>query len=177
MVLIERRGWHHESQVSFHVVGLLIVLLAWSRGRQRLAGVIGLACTVLLVAVYPPDVLLPVSLVQPILPACGFLIMAIAPARERPSTVALAALAALVVVSVIVGANTGGFGQFIVLGSASIAGLAVFAVQPRLAIAVAMIWTAIGIELIAFGGTPPAPSKLLVAIAPAVLAATVPAHA
>ncbi len=108
----------------------------------------------------------------PILPACGFLIMAIAPARERPSTVALAALAALVVVSVIVDANTGGFGQFIVLGSASIAGLAVVAVQPRLAIAVAMIWTAIGIELIAFGGTPPAPSKLLVATAPAVLAAT-----
>ena len=65
------------------------------------------------------------SLVQPILPACGFLIMAIAPARERPSTVALAALAVLVVVSVIVGANTGGFGRFIVLGSASIAGLAV----------------------------------------------------
>ena len=48
VVLIERRGWHHESQVSFHVVGLLIVLLAWSRGRQRLAGVIGLACTALL---------------------------------------------------------------------------------------------------------------------------------
>ena len=87
VVLIERRGWHHESQVSFHVVGLLIVLLVWSRGRQRLAGVIGLACTVLLVVAYPPDVLLPVSLVQPILPACGFLIMAIAPARERPSTV------------------------------------------------------------------------------------------
>jgi hypothetical protein len=172
VVLIERRGWHHESRVSFHVVGLLIVLLAWSRGRQRLAGVIGLACTVLLVVAYPPDVLLPVSLVQPILPACGFLIMAIAPARERPSTVALAALAALVVVSVIVDANTGGFGQFIVLGSASIAGLAVVVVQPRLAIAVALIWTAIGIELIAFGGTPPAPSKLLVATAPAVLAAT-----
>ena len=169
VVLIERRGWHHESQVSFHVVGLLIVLLVWSRGRQRLAGVIGLACTVLLVVAYPPDVLLPVSLVQPILPACGFLIMAIAPARERPSTVALAAL---VVVSVIVDANTGGFGQFIVLGSASIAGLALVAVQPRLAIAVAMIWTAIGIELIAFGGTPPAPSKLLVATAPVVLAAT-----
>ena len=49
VVLIERRGWHHESQVLFYVVGLLIVLLAWSRGRQRLAGVIGLACTVLLV--------------------------------------------------------------------------------------------------------------------------------
>ena len=48
VVLIERRGWHHESRVSFYVVGLLIVLLAWSRGRQRLAGVIGLACTVLL---------------------------------------------------------------------------------------------------------------------------------
>ena len=109
---------------------------------------------------------------QPILPAFGFLIMAIAPTRERPSTVAVAALAALVVVSVIVGANTGGFGQFIVLASASIAGLAVFAVQPRLAIAVAIIWTAIGIELIAFASTPPAPSKLLVATAPAVLAAT-----
>ena len=112
------------------------------------------------------------SIVQPIVPAFGYLIMAIAPTRERPSTVALAALAALVVVSVIVGANTGGFGQFIVLAAASIAGLAVFAVQPRLAIAVAIIWTAIGIELIAFGSTPPAPWKLLVATAPAVLAAT-----
>lgn len=172
VVLIERRGWHHESQVSFHAIGLLIVLLAWSRGRQRLAGVIGLACTVLLVVAYPPDVLLPVSLVQPILPACGFLIMAIAPARERASTIALVALASLVIVSVIVEANTGGFGQFILLGSASVAGLAVFVVQPRLAIAVAVIWTAIGIELIAFGSAPLATSKLLVATAPAVLAAT-----
>ena len=107
VVLIERRGWHHESQVSFHVVGLLIVLLAWSRGRQRLAGVIGLACTVAvaLVVAHRPDLLLPVSIVQPILPAFGFLIMAIAPTRERPSTVAVGALAALVVVSVIVPAR------------------------------------------------------------------------
>jgi len=169
-VLIDRPGWHHESQVSLYMVGLLIVLLAWSRGRQRLAGVIGLACTALLIVASPPDPLLPVSLVQPILPACGFLLMAIAPARGRPSTVAVGALAALVVVSVIVGANTGGFGQFIVLATASIAGLAVFAVQPRLAIAVAMIWTAIGIELIAFANTQPAP-WLVVATAPAVLAA------
>jgi len=58
------------------------------------------------------------------------------------------------------------------VASASIAGLAVFAVQPRLAIAVAIIWTAIGIELIAFASTQPAPWKLLVASAPAVLAAT-----
>ncbi len=154
------------------MVALLIVLLAWSLGRQRLAGVIGLACTVLLVVAYPPDVLLPVSLVQPILPACGFLIMAIAPARGRPSKVTLAALAALVVVSAIVpGADTRGFSsQFIVLAAVSIAGLAVFAVQPRLAIAVAIIWTAIGIELIAFAGTSPAPWELLVATAPAVLA-------
>ena len=171
-VLIERRGWQHDSQTSFYVAGLLIVLLAWSRGRQRLAGVIGLACTVPLVVAYPPAVLLPVSLLQRILPSCGFLIMAIAPVRKRPSTVALVALATLVVVSVIVGANTGGFGQFIVLGSASIAGLAAFAVQPRLAIAVAIIWTAVGIELVAIAGTPPAPWKLLVATAPAVLAAT-----
>jgi hypothetical protein len=84
--------------------------------------------------------------------------------------VALAALAVLVLVSVIVGANTGGFGQFIVL--ASIAGLAVFTVQPRLAIAVAIIWTAIGIELIAFATAQPEPSKLLVMAAPAVLVAT-----
>lgn len=70
------------------------------------------------------------------------------------------------------GANEGGFSQVIVLATASIAGLAVFAMQPRLAIAVAIIWTAIGIELIAFASTPPAPWKLLVASAPAVLAAT-----
>ena len=39
-VLIERRGWHHA--VLLYMVGLLIILLAWSQGRQRLAGVIGL---------------------------------------------------------------------------------------------------------------------------------------
>ena len=174
-VLIERPGWHHESRVSLYMVGLLIVLLAWSQGRQRLAGVIGLACTVAvaLVVAHRPDLLLPVSIVQPILPAFGYLIMAIAPTRERPSTVAVAALAALVVVSVIVpGAHTSGISQLIMLATASIAGLAVFAVQPRLAIAVAIIWTAIGIELIAFASTQPAPWKLLVASAPAVLAAT-----
>jgi len=60
----------------------------------------------------------------------------------------------------------------IVPASASIAGLAVFVVQPRLAIAVAIIWTAIGIELIAFASTQPAPWTLPVAAAPAVLAAT-----
>jgi hypothetical protein len=170
-VLIERRGWHPESPVSLYLVGLLVVLLAWSQGRQRIAGVIGLAGTVALVVPHRPDFLLPVSIVQPILPTFGYLIMAVAPSRERPSTVAVGALAALVVVSVIVpGANTGGFIQFIVL--ASIAGLAVFVVQPRLAIAVAIIWTAIGIELIAFASTQPRPWKLLVATAPAVLAAT-----
>jgi hypothetical protein len=79
---------------------------------------------------------------------------------------------AVVVVSVIVGANTGGFSQLIVLVTVSIAGLAVFAVQPRLAVAAAIIWTAIGIELIAFASPQPAPWKLLVATAPAVLAAT-----
>ena len=174
VVLIERRGWHHGSAVSLYVVGLVIVLLAWSQGRQRLAGVIGLAGTVAvaLVVARRPDFLLPVSIVQPILPAFGYLIMAIAPRRERPSTVAVGALAALVVVSVLAGANTGGFGQLIVLAAVSIAGLAVFAVQPRLAIAVAIIWTAIGIGLIAFAGTQPAPWKLLIAAAPAVLAAT-----
>ncbi|HTX32315.1 MAG TPA: hypothetical protein VMD09_13115 [Solirubrobacteraceae bacterium] len=119
-----------------------------------------------------PDLLVPVLIVQPILPACGHVIMAIAPARDRPSTVAVGALAALVVVSAIGGANPGGFGQLIVLATASIAGLLIFAVQPRLAIAVAIIWTAIGIELIAFASAQPAPSKLLVGTAPAVLAAT-----
>ena len=174
-VLIERPGWHHDSRISFYMVGLLIVLLAWSQGRQRLAGVIGLACTlaVALVVAPRPDLLLPVSIVQPILPAFGYLIMAIAPTRERPSTVSVVALAALVVVSVIVpGAHTSGISQLIVLATASIAGLAVFAVQPRLAIAVAIIWTAIGIELIAFASAQRAPWKLLVASAPAVLAAT-----
>jgi hypothetical protein len=154
--------------------GLLIIVLAWSLGRQRLAGLIGLACTsVLLLVAGRPDLLLPVSIVQPILPAFGYLIMAIAPTRRRPSTAAVVALAALVVVSVIVpGANTGGSGQFIVLATVSIAGLAVFAVQPRLAIAVAIIWTAIGIELVAFASTQLGPWKLLVATAPAVLTAT-----
>ena len=171
-VLTERSALGHEGRVAFHVVGLLIVLLAWSRGRQRLAGVIGLACAVLLVAAYPPAVLLPASLAHPMLPVCGFLIMAIAPARERPSTVALVALAGLVAVGVIVDGTAGGHGQLIVLGVASIVGLAVFAVQPRLAIALAMIWTVIRIEMITFGAGPAAPSKLLVVSAPAVLAAT-----
>jgi hypothetical protein len=174
-VLIERPGWHAETPVSLYVFGPVIVLLAWSLGRQRLAGVIGLACTVAaaIVVAHRPDVLPPVSIVQPILPAFGYLVMAIAPTRERPSTVAVAALAALVLVSVIVpDAHTRWFGQFIVLATASIAGLAVFAVQPRLAIAVAIIWTAVGIELIAFASTQPGPSKLLVATAPAVLAVT-----
>jgi hypothetical protein len=163
-----------QGALSLYVVGLLIVLLAWSQGRQRVAGVIGLACTVAVapVVVGRPDLLLSVSIAQPIVPALGYLTMAIAPTRKRPSTVAVAALAALVVVSVIAGANTGGFGQLIVLATASIAGLAVFAVQPRLAIAVAIIWTAIGIELIAFASTQPAPWKLLVVTAPTVLAAT-----
>jgi hypothetical protein len=115
--------------------------------------------------------LLPVSIVQPIVPAFGFLTMAIAPTRERPSTLAVVALAALVVVGVFVGANTSGFGQLIVLAAASITGLAVFPVQPRLALAVASIWTASGIELIALSKQP-APWKLLVVTAPAVLAAT-----
>jgi hypothetical protein len=178
-VLIEGPGWRHDSRVLFCMVGLLIVLFAWSRGRQRLAGVIGFACTVAVALVaahrpdlllaHRPDLLLPVSIV----PACGYLIMAIAPTRERPSALAVGVLAGLVVVSVIVGANTSGFGQFIVLTGASIAGLAVFAVQPRLAIAVAIIWTAIGTELTAFASTQPAPSKLLVATAPAVFAVTV----
>ena len=174
-VLIERNGWHHAPVVSLYMIGLLIVLFAWSLGRQRLAGVIGLACTVAaaLVVTRRPDLLPPVSFVQPILPALGYLIMAIAPTRKRPNTVAVGALAALVVVSVIVpGANARGFSQLMVLAIASIAGLAVFAVQPRLAIAVAIIWTAIGIGLIAFASTQPAPWKLLVAAAPAVLAAT-----
>jgi len=174
VVLIEPREWHRQSVVSLYVVGLLIVGLAWSQGRQRIAGVMGLACTVAvaLVVVRGPDLLLPASIVQPIVPAFGFLTMAIAPTRERPSTLAVVALGALVVVGVFVGANTSGFGQLIVLATASIAGLAVFPVQPRLALAVASIWTVIGIELIAFASTQPASSKLVVVTAPAVLAAT-----
>jgi hypothetical protein len=70
------------------------------------------------------------------------------------------------------GREYGLFGQLIVRATASIVGLAVFAVQPRLAIAVATIWTAIGIELIAFASTQPALRKLLVVTAPTVLAAT-----
>ncbi len=174
MVLTEPREWHHQSVVSLYVVGLLIVGLAWSQGRERIAGVMGLACTlaVALVVVRRPGLVLPVSIVQPIVPAFGFLVMAITPTHERPSLLAVVALAALVVVGVSVGANTSGFGQLIVLATASIAGVAVFPVQPRLALAVASIWTAIGVELIAFASTQPAPWKLLVVSAPAVLAAT-----
>ena len=174
-VLIDRRVWHHEIAVSLYMVGLLVVLLAWWQGRQRLAGAIGLAWTVAmaLVVARRPDLVLPVSIAQPILPAVGYLIMAIAPSRERPSRVAVGTLVALVVVSVFVtGANASAFGQVIVLVTASIVGVAVFAVQPRLAIAAGIIWTAIGIGLIAFASTQPAPWKLLVATAPAVLAAT-----
>lgn len=172
-VLIEPPRWDHVRPVSLFGLLILIVLSAWSLGRQRLAGVIGLACTALVVVADRPGFLLPVSLVEPILPAFGYLMMVMAPTRERPSAVAVGALAALVVVSVIApGAVTSGSSQFIVLASVSIAGLAVFAVQPRLAIAVAIIWTAIGIELIAFARTPPAPWQLLIAAAPAVLAAT-----
>jgi hypothetical protein len=42
-VLIDRPGWHHDSRVWLCIVGLLIVLLTWSLGRQRVAGGIGLA--------------------------------------------------------------------------------------------------------------------------------------
>ncbi len=73
---------------------------------------------------------------------------------------------------IIPGANPGGISQFTVLVTASIVGLLIFAVQPRLAIAAAIIWTAVGIELIAFAGTQPAPLRLLVVSAPAMLAAT-----
>jgi hypothetical protein len=174
VVLIEPREWHYQGVVLSYVFGLLIVGLAWSQGRQRIAGVIGLACTVAmaLVAVRRPDLFTPVSVRQPIVPAFGFLAMAIAPTRERPSTLAVVALAALVVGGVFVGANTSGFGQLVVLAAASIAGLVVFPVQPRLALAVGSIWTANGIELIAFASKQPAPWKLLVVTIPAVLAAT-----
>jgi len=172
-VLVDRPGWQHSGRVWLYMVGLLIVVLAWSLGRQRLAGAIGLASTaVLLVGGHWPDLLLPVSIVQPILPAFGFLVMAIAPTRERPSVVAVAALTAVVALSVIVTPEHIGMSLTIVLATTSIAGLTVFAVQPRLAIAVAIIWTAIGIGLIAFTGAPPAQSELLVATAPVVLAAT-----
>jgi hypothetical protein len=175
VALIDRRGWHPEGGLSLYMVALVIVLLAWSLGRQRLAGVIGFVCTVAVAVVIRrrSELLLPVSIVQPVVPALGYLIMVIAPARGRPSAAGVGALAALVVVSAVVpGANTGGFGQLIVLVTASIAGLAVFAVQPRLAIAVAIIWTAIGIELISFPTPQAASWKLLVAAAPAVLAAS-----
>jgi hypothetical protein len=129
------------------------------------------ACTVLLLVAHPPH--FPATIAQPIVPAAGYLIMAIAPTRTRPSTLSIAALAALVAVGVILSpANAHGISQLIVLASASIAGLLAFVVQPQLAIAVAIIWTAIGIELIAFAPTQPAPVLLLVAAAPGALAAT-----
>jgi hypothetical protein len=172
-VFIDRPGWHPDRRVAVYMVGLLIVLFAWSLGRQRLAGVIGVAGTAVLVVVaHRPFLLLPVSIAQPILPAFGYLIMAIAPTRERPNTVALAALAAVIAVSVILAPAHTGISQVIMLAGASIAGLVVFAVQPRLAIAVAIIWTAIGIGLVAFASDQPAPWELLVAAAPVVLAAT-----
>ena len=169
--LIERRGWHGESPVSLSVVGLLIVLLAWSQGRQprrrdrpRVHGAARRRA--------PAG-----SLAASVDRATDRAGMRVCDHGDRSGarasgTVAVGALAALVVVSVICGANPGGFGQLIVLIAASIAGVLIFAVQPRLAIAVAIIWTAIGIELIAFASAQPAPSKLLVGAAPAVLAAT-----
>jgi hypothetical protein len=172
-VLIDRPRWHDNGLVSLYVFGLVIVVLAWSTGRQRLAGMIGLACTVALVVAHRPDFHIRVSIGQPILPMSGYLIMAIAPTRKRPSAVAVAALAALVLASVIVpGANLGGLSQLILLSTASIAGLLIFPVQPRLAIASAITWTAVGIELMASAETAPARLMLLLAAAPAVLAAT-----
>jgi hypothetical protein len=168
---IDGRGWHQDSPDSLYAVGLLVVLLAWLRGRERLAGMIGVACTVVLLVAHPPY--LTAAIAQPIVPASGYLIMSIAPTRKRPTTVGVAALAALVALGVILSpANAHGISPFIMLASASIAGLLVFVVQPQLAIAVAIIWTAIGIELIAFAGTQPAPLWLLVAAAPGALAAT-----
>jgi hypothetical protein len=171
--LIHRPGWHNDTRISFYLLGLLLIVLAWWRGLERIAGVIGLVATVLLVVAHRPGQL-PVSMVQPILPAFGYLVMAIAPTRERPTQAAVAALVGLVVVSVVLpgGGNAGGFSQLIVLATISVAGLAVFAVQPRLAIAVAIIWTAIGIEWIAFAGPQSAPWTRLAATAPVVLAAT-----
>ena len=54
----------------------------------------------------------------------------------------------------------------------SIVAVAVFAVQPRLAIATAILWTALGVQLAARGAGPPSALILVIAAAPAVLAAT-----
>jgi hypothetical protein len=137
-VLIERPGWHHESRVSLYMAAPVVILLAWSLGRQRLEGVIGLACTGAAGRRVPARPLAPSVDRAPIVPTFGYLIMAMAPTRERPSALAVGVLAGLVVVSVIVGTNISGSGQFIVLTAASIAGLAVFAVQPPLATAPAV---------------------------------------
>ena len=74
VAIIGQRGWHHEGAVSLYVIGLLSVLLAWSQGHQRLAGVVGLACTVVVALVVGrrPDLLPMVSVVQPIVPAVGY---------------------------------------------------------------------------------------------------------
>ncbi len=169
--MIDQQGWHRDGPYLLYTVGLLVVVLAWLQGRQRLAGVIGVACTVVLLLARRSGVQVPAAVA--IVPAVGYLFMSIAPARKRTHRVAVAWLAALVVVSVIVSPQRpGAISAFIVLAAVSVAGVLAFPIQPRLAIAAAIIWTAVGIELSTQAGASAAPLNLLVAAAPAVLAAT-----
>jgi hypothetical protein len=170
-VLTDRYGWRVNAPYSLHAIGLLAVVLLWALGRERLAGMIGVACTVALVLAYQSGIPLPIAVV--IVPAVGYLCMSVAPRRKRPDPSAVAALAALVALGMIVAPEQpGAVGAIIVLTAVSVAGVLAFPVQPRLAIAAAIIWTAVGIELIGQADTSVAPLALLVAAAPAVLAAT-----
>jgi hypothetical protein len=170
--LIELHGhvWRGGQPVTVTLVGLLAAVVAWLLARQRIAGILGAASTILLLLNWRrlggPD---PISLLIALMP--GFVIMSVAPARRRPSSVAVAGLAALIGVSVIL-APGGQGGWSIALLGASVAGLLIFVVQPRLAIAAAIIWTSVGVQAIAGGTSPHPPWTLLIVVAPAVLAAS-----
>lgn len=170
--LIELHGqrWRAGQPVTVTLVGLLGAIVAWLLARQRVAGVLGAACTILLLLRWRqlggPG---PISLLIALMP--GFVIMSVAPARRRPSSVAVAGLAALLGVGVILAPGDQG-GWSIALLVASVSGLLIFVVQPRLAIAAAIIWTSIGVQAIAGGTSPHSAWTLLVVVAPAVLAAS-----
>ncbi len=169
-LLIDRLGWLPAGHDLFDTVGLLAVLLAWVLGRQRFAGVLGVACTVLLLVRGPAAVVIVPAIAVVIVPAIGYVFMLIAPTRKRPHPLAVIGLAGLVLLSVIVSPQRpGAFSSVIVLAAVSLAGVLAFPIQPRLAIASAIIWTAVGVHLSAHAGASGAGLIFLVAAAPAVL--------
>jgi len=164
--------WRSHPQPVLVAIGLILTTLSWLLGRERAAGALGVAVTIALLGNRGPFSI-PAPILLMLTPMSGFVMMLIAPARKRPSPVAAVGLAALVVLSALVVPGTaGGARALLVLSGATMLGLLVFVVQPRLAIAVAIVWTTIGAELIASGESLRSPFTLLVVAAPAVLAAT-----